>query len=322
LLVGAIFLLLLGTGVLGALANALLGRGRYQRAADLAAVSAAHSMRVDFPRLFEPRRDARGRVNSSHLDKGQYLSRARMAAIEAARLNGAALHPEDISFPDGESFAPVRVHVGLEGTLRVRSPASERSAAVHARASAEAEIIVSTSGSDSEEVGGYPGPFAYRQGKPMRPDVALAFDRMSAAALESGISLIISSAYRSDAEQARLFAEHPDPRWVAPPGRSLHRLGTELDLGPDGAYGWLARNATHFHFVQRYQWEPWHYGYTLNARSTPAGYRRTKPGDGPIALPSFVPTAYERPIAAAASRWNVAAALLAAQLYVESNFKP
>ncbi len=30
--------------------------------------------------------------------------------------------------------------------------------------------------------GGYSGPLAYRQGKPMRPDVALAFDRMAAAA--------------------------------------------------------------------------------------------------------------------------------------------
>ena len=32
----------------------------------------------------------------------------------------------------------------------------------------------------------------------------------------------------------RLFAAHPDPRWVARPGTSLHRLGTELDLGPAG----------------------------------------------------------------------------------------
>ena len=48
----------------------------------------------------------------------------------------------------------------------------------------------------------------------------------------TGSALIITSAFRSDAEQAVLFARHPDPRWVAPPGRSLHRLGTELDLGP------------------------------------------------------------------------------------------
>jgi hypothetical protein len=46
---------------------------------------------------------------------------------------------------------------------------------------------------------------------------------------------------------------------VAPPGKSLHRCGTELDLGPPSAYGWLARNAERFHFVQRYAWEPWHW---------------------------------------------------------------
>jgi hypothetical protein len=67
----------------------------------------------------------------------------------------------------------------------------------------------------------------------MRPDVALAFDRMAGAAAAAGISVIVVSGYRSDAEQAALFAAHPDPKWVAPPGRSLHRLATELDLGPD-----------------------------------------------------------------------------------------
>ena len=41
-----------------------------------------------------------------------------------------------------------------------------------------------------------------RIGKPMRPDVALAFDRMAAAARSDGVSLIVNSGYRSDAEQA------------------------------------------------------------------------------------------------------------------------
>jgi soluble lytic murein transglycosylase-like protein len=39
-------------------------------------------------------------------------------------------------------------------------------------------------------------------------------------------------------------------------------------------------------------------------------------------VPSFVPPAYEAPIARAASRWNVSASLLAAQLYAESGFNP
>jgi hypothetical protein len=156
-----------------------------------------------------------------------------------------------------------------------------------------------------------------RVGKPMRPDVALAFDRLDRAARADGVTLIISSAFRSDAEQAILFARHPDPKWVAPPGTSLHRYGTELDLGPKTAYAWLAANAPRLHFIQRYAWEPWHYGYGLNAASSPHGA-----GEHESALPSFVPEQYAPLLARAAQRWNVSAALLAAQLYAESNFNP
>jgi LAS superfamily LD-carboxypeptidase LdcB len=93
----------------------------------------------------------------------------------------------------------------------------------------------------------------------MRPDVAAAFDRMAAAARsEAGLSLLVTSGYRSDAEQARLFAAQPDPNWVAPPGKSMHRYATELDLGPPAAYGWLAANCHRFGFVRRYEWEAWH----------------------------------------------------------------
>ena len=53
-------------------------------------------------------------------------------------------------------------------------------------------------------------------------------------------SLVIIGGGYVGMEQAQLFAANPDPRWVAPPGQSLHRLGTELDLGPTSAYGWLA----------------------------------------------------------------------------------
>jgi hypothetical protein len=157
----------------------------------------------------------------------------------------------------------------------------------------------------------------------MRPDVAQAFDRMAAAARSDGVALVITSAFRSDAEQAVLFARHPDPKWVAPPGRSLHRNATELDLGPESAYPWLAANAGRFHFLKRYAWEPWHFGYTLNPRSTP---RAPDGGDGEGAvsggLPQFVPARYAPAINRAAQRWSVSATLLAAQLYAESGFNP
>jgi Transglycosylase SLT domain/D-alanyl-D-alanine carboxypeptidase len=158
----------------------------------------------------------------------------------------------------------------------------------------------------------------------MRPDVALAFDRMDRAAHADGTALIITSAFRSDAEQAELWRRHPDPRWVAPPGRSLHRNGTELDLGPPAAYGWLRAHAERFHFVQRYSWEAWHWGYVLNPESSGWSGASGARGDGErgAMLPGFVPTRFAPMISRAAQHWSVSATLLAAQLYAESNFNP
>jgi hypothetical protein len=157
----------------------------------------------------------------------------------------------------------------------------------------------------------------------MRPDTALAYDRMAAAARrEAGIVLIVVSGFRSDAEQAVLFAAHPDPKWVAPPGTSLHRLGTELDLGPGSAYGWLEANAGRFGFVKRYSWEPWHFGLSRSAGSSKLGYGGRYSADRRTSLPAFVPARYAAALGKAAQRWNVSATLLAAQLYQESGFNP
>ena len=220
-----------------------------------------------------------------------------------------------VTFPDGSSFAPTRVRVTVRDLFEVRTGDARRTARIEATAEAELAPPTELAGSG----GGYAGPLATRQGERMRPDVARAFDRMERAARADGVGLIITSAFRSDAEQAVLFARHPDPRWVAPPGRSLHRLGTELDLGPPSAYGWLAANAPRFHFVKRYSWEPWHFGFTLNAHSSPPA---RADGAGGSTLPAFVPAAYASALATAAQRWNVSATLLAAQLYAESNFNP
>jgi hypothetical protein len=162
----------------------------------------------------------------------------------------------------------------------------------------------------------------------MRPDVAAAYDQMAAAAAAAGITLIVVSGFRSDAEQAELFAAHPDPRWVAPPGTSLHRCATELDLGPESAYGWLAANALRFGFLQRYSWEAWHFGFTRGAAPcskagnavTGTGQDSAPPGD--TTLPSFVPPRFRDPLTKSATEWGVSAALLAAQLMAESNFNP
>ena len=320
LVVGAMAAIVTGALLLGALGRAYGAKSHAQRAADLAAISAARAMREAYPRLFEPAVLSGGVPNPRHLSPAAYMALARAAAVRGAASNDAQIGAGDVSFPDAASFAPVRVTVALRARATLRLSATRR-AELPVAARATAALVPGAGGVDPGTGGGYTGPLAYRQGKPMRPDVAPAFDRLAAAAKsEAGIELLIVSAYRSDAEQARLFAAHPDPHWVARPGESLHRFGTELDLGPASAYGWLARNAGRFHFVQRYSWEPWHFGYELNAASRTAGGGGD--GGGSEGLPSFVPAGIEPLIAGAAQRWNVSGALLAAQLYTESNFNP
>jgi hypothetical protein len=324
LAIGAVFLLLAGTVALVAISGAVTGKGRVQRAADLAAISAARSMRDDLPRLLAPPTLPNGLPNPVQIDKAAYLARARAAAVDAGRANGVAPARLAVSFPDALSFAPLRAKTAVLATIAVVGKPRR----VEASAVAEAAAPVGASGGmpPMASGGGYGGPLVYRTGEGMRPDVATAYDRMAAAARTDGVALLVVSGFRSDAEQAALFAAHPDPTWVAPPGKSLHRCATELDLGPETAYGWLAANAARFGFVQRYSWEAWHYGFVAGPPPCSAAGNSLGPGgDGGLSagsLPSFVPGEFRQPIFSAAARWNVSAALLAGQLMAESGFDP
>ena len=311
-------------GFLFAYGQALGSRGRYQRVADLSAISAARVMRTSYPRLFQPPVLPDGAPNPLYMSKPQYLALARAAAGSAAVRNGVRLRIGDVTFPDLLSFAPTRVRVWIERTARLRLPAfgGRREAPLAVAGKATASIMpLAGAGALMPSLGGggYSGPLAMRQGKPMQPGTATAFDRMAAAARGDGILLSITSAFRSDAEQAKLFAAHPDPKWVAPPGKSLHRNGTELDLGPPSAYGWLARNASRFGFVKRYAWEPWHFG--LGGSGDATAVAPGSGGDG-VAAPAFVPEQWRAALVRASAKWNVPVELLAAQLYAESNFNP
>jgi Transglycosylase SLT domain/D-alanyl-D-alanine carboxypeptidase len=335
-LLGAGTILIMVALLLAAIVGAVTGKGRVQRAADLAALSAARSMRDDMPRLAEPRTLPDGRLNPRRLSRAAYLSRARWAATDAARRNGVDPARLRIDFPDPSGEPPLRVRArvsaeidpeGLPGGERIGG--DTRPIQVEASAIAEAAPPAgSWSGMPAvASGGGYSGPLVYRNGEGMRPDVAAAYDRMAAAARRAGHSLVVNSGFRSDAEQAELFARHPDPHWVAPPGHSLHRCATELDLGPASAYDWLAANAPRFGFVRRYSWEAWHFGFdggpppcagAGNAVGTAlSGARERAPG-----LPSFVPARFRAPIIRSAARWNVSPGLLAAQLMAESGFNP
>jgi hypothetical protein len=336
---GAGLILILATLALAAIGGAATGKGRVQRAADLAALSAARSMRDDVPRLLASPTLPDDAPNPRHLSRADLLDRARLAAVDAARRNRVDPARLRISFPDAAADPPLQARAIVIGEVDPgRLPGGDRLGdrppiRVEASAVAEASAPVSSwSGMPSQaQGGGYSGPLVYRDGEGMRPDVATAYDRMAAAAKHAGLDLMVVSGFRSDAEQAELFARHPDPRWVAPPGHSLHRCATELDLGPSSAYGWLDANARRFGFIRRYSWEAWHFGFQAGPPPcSDAGNSLTAGGalgeeEGlarSSGIPSFVPAAYREPLLRSASRWNVSPGLLAAQLMAESGFNP
>jgi hypothetical protein len=156
--------------ILAAIGGAATAKGRLQRGADLAAISAARSMRDDFSRLFVPAILPNGAPNPAHLSHTQYLDRARAVAVVAAERNDLVPELIDVDFPDSGSFAPLRVRVGIEAQIGLDGDTGA-AAGAEASAVAKAEVMLAAgSGSGGAPKvasgGGYSGPLAYRQGKP------------------------------------------------------------------------------------------------------------------------------------------------------------
>ena len=103
--------------ILVAIGGAATAKGRLQRSADLAAISAARSMRDDFDRLFLPARLPGGAPNPAHLERAEYLDRARVAATAAAERNDLDRDLVEVGFPDRRSFAPLQVRVEVGGEI-------------------------------------------------------------------------------------------------------------------------------------------------------------------------------------------------------------
>jgi hypothetical protein len=72
----------------------------------------------------------------------------------------------------------------------------------------------------------------WRRREPIRPDMALAFDRLDAAARHDGVALTIVSAF-SGQRRTGTAVRRPPRRQVGRPARQLPAPpGNELDLGP------------------------------------------------------------------------------------------
>src|SRR4051812_14277776 len=207
LLMGLVFVIVAGVLILGAFAQALGAKGSHQRAADLAAVSAASAMRDAYRRLFEPPELSPGVPNPRHLERSEYLALARDAAVRAGERNGVRVDPANVRFDD-DAVAPMRVTVRVSGAAQLHVAQGERDrrdVEVDAKATAELTPPADTGAAFPAEAagGGYSGPLEYRQGKPMRARVAQGLGRVAGAARGGGGALPPNSGVRSGAAEGR-----------------------------------------------------------------------------------------------------------------------
>jgi len=101
--------------------------------------------------------------------------------------------------------------------------------------------------------------------KPTAKATAHAFLKLQAAADKAGVSLSITSGFRTQAEQQYLYNCYLNKscnsgNLAAKPGYSNHQNGRALDLGT-GNWTWVANNASRFGFKRTVPSERWHYEF-------------------------------------------------------------
>ncbi len=209
-------------------------------------------------------------VGGSYVAHAELQQAADIAAAVIERSPGDAPRERADALARANGADEVRV-AELDGGSRLRivvvgrAPAAfgmRRGARIEAEAFATLPPPVGDGGPNPPGV--YAGPLEVVDGVRVCPTVAAAYRRMDGAASRDGITLTPTSGFRGYAEQAALYASL-GPGLAAPPGASRHHDATELDInvGPAGSptHSWLRDHGPSFGFVQRYSWEPWHWGY-------------------------------------------------------------
>jgi len=115
-------------------------------------------------------------------------------------------------------------------------------------------------------------------GKPVEVQTANHYVAMQQAAGRAGVTLAITSGFRTQAEQQRLWNCYQNCNCnncnlAARPGYSPHQSGTALDLANTRSApvsNWLNANARTFGFVANVAGEPWHWDWTGGGASVEA----------------------------------------------------
>jgi D-alanyl-D-alanine carboxypeptidase len=141
---------------------------------------------------------------------------------------------------------------------------------------------------DLVDLGAYQGSPSYRLNRTplmLRKAAADSLQEMAAAACADGVTLVVSSTYRSYDYQDQVYnrnvremGREAADRESARPGRSQHQTGLVADFGSiDDSFAqtaagrWMAANAPRFGWslsfpdgyehITGYRWESWHFRY-------------------------------------------------------------
>jgi zinc D-Ala-D-Ala carboxypeptidase len=124
----------------------------------------------------------------------------------------------------------------------------------------------------------------------LEPGLVAAFDAAAAAARQAGRNLIVTSGFRTVAEQDALLADAiaqygPTEalRWVFPPDRSMHVRGLAVDVGDRRAAEWLDGHGARFGLCRTLAWEWWHFEWR-------GAWEASSTCPGPVDNPADAPT--------------------------------
>jgi hypothetical protein len=255
-------------GRAGGIARAVGVRGELQSAADL--VRAGRRPR-DARRLPARLRAAGPRRRRQPAPPRARASTSRSASARAGRPPRATARATSASPSRAAASRPIRVRVTVRDAIAVGAePRSQRG---HRRGRARAAGHGPRHG--PLNAGEYRGPFAYRQGKPMRPDVALAFDRMAARAAPTASrcsSRRLPQRRRAGAAVRRAHPTRSGSR--RPEGRCTASAPSSTSARRRVRLAGRQRRALPLPAALRVG--AWHFGYALNAGSSSLGYRQRR----------------------------------------------
>ncbi|MCP9273397.1 M15 family metallopeptidase [Mycolicibacterium arenosum] len=107
----------------------------------------------------------------------------------------------------------------------------------------------------------------------LNPLLLKAIQDAARAAAAQGVTIVITSGWRSRGFQQRLFvdgirqygSQEAASQFVASADVSKHVVGEAVDIGGDGASEWMIRNGPQFGLCQIYANENWHFELATDA---------------------------------------------------------